>query len=244
MSTTYLYRHFGKDGALLYIGIASDENRRRKQHLKSSPWFCIVHTIEIEEWHSRELAERMETAAIIREKPIYNISDSTSPGNAKIKRDEIAKTKAFMDHKIHVKNRVHGKAGFIAEMYRRYITRFGCENEIISAGNGSGFLASIEKAEQLMAADRDRGIYWHCVSRFSGYSWWWNEVSFSGKTKKLWRSISYRASGCRRTFLSSHWKTQNKWELSKMGKAERIAKYLSMFWTADFKLKHRGYHEL
>ena len=244
MSTTYLYRHFDKEGVLLYIGIASDETRRRKQHLKSSPWFCIVHTIEVEEWHTRELAEKMETAAIIREKPIYNISDSTSPNEAKIKRDEIAKTKAFMAHKIHVKNRVYGKAGVVAEMYRKYITKFGCENEIISSSNGSGFLASIEKSEQLRAADISRGLYWYCVSRFSGYSWWWNEISFAGKAKKLWWNISYRTSGCRRTFLSNQWRNQNKWELSKMSKEGRIAKYYSMFCKADFKLKYRGYHEL
>ena len=159
--TTYLYRHFSKDGKLLYVGIAKNEMARRKQHMKKSPWFCIVHRIEVEEHPSRFDAELYENAAIRKENPIYNVMGSSNIGMAMKMRSEIKNTQYFAKHEIYLKSRVAGEAGIAALLYRKYLDRFGAENREIN-----------ERCE-LRSTDVARGVFWLSISYFSGYSWWW-----------------------------------------------------------------------
>lgn len=72
MSTT-LYRHFAKDGALLYVGISLSWPKRTKSHARGSQWFDQVERVEIERFPTREAAIEAERNAIKAEKPKYNI---------------------------------------------------------------------------------------------------------------------------------------------------------------------------
>ena len=69
---TALYRHFDKDGQLLYIGISLSHVARLAQHRDGSPWYEDIAHVTIE-WHETRVdAELAETKAIGREAPKYN----------------------------------------------------------------------------------------------------------------------------------------------------------------------------
>lgn len=69
---TALYRHFDSDGRLLYIGIASDPETRRKQHQRNSRWARLSDDMAVEWFTTRGEAEAAERAAIASERPIFN----------------------------------------------------------------------------------------------------------------------------------------------------------------------------
>jgi hypothetical protein len=72
--STALYRLFGADGELLYIGISDAFGRRWRDHAMSKPWWPDVRRQAID-WHpSREDAEAAEKAAIKAERPKYNVA--------------------------------------------------------------------------------------------------------------------------------------------------------------------------
>ena len=69
---TALYRHFDKDGQLLYVGISLSHVARLSQHRDGSPWYEDIAHVTIE-WHKTRVdAELAETTAIGREAPKYN----------------------------------------------------------------------------------------------------------------------------------------------------------------------------
>ncbi|CDZ89022.1 hypothetical protein ACQR3W_21915 [Rhodococcus ruber] len=70
---TVLYRHFGEDGTLLYIGIAYDPGARWLQHMDKT-WWHEVYSTRMEHFPDRESAEAAEKAAIIDERPMWNIN--------------------------------------------------------------------------------------------------------------------------------------------------------------------------
>src|SRR6267154_1953762 len=86
-----LYRHFSKDGKLLYIGITTHESGRRKQHQVEAKWFAEIANVEVVEFETREQAAEAERAAIASEAPLFNIESrrtlSKKP-EAGRKRDE------------------------------------------------------------------------------------------------------------------------------------------------------------
>lgn len=69
---TALYRHFAKDGALLYVGISLTPILRLKSHRKDSPWFREICRIEMEWFPSWTEAEEAERLAIQNEGPRCN----------------------------------------------------------------------------------------------------------------------------------------------------------------------------
>jgi excinuclease UvrABC nuclease subunit len=69
---TELYRHFDKDGRLLYVGIAMTAVKRASEHRRNSGWWGQIARIEIERFESRELALAAELEAIRAENPIHN----------------------------------------------------------------------------------------------------------------------------------------------------------------------------
>ena len=70
---TALYRLFGKDGDLLYVGISVRPFARWGEHSSSKAWISEVAEIRLE-WHlSRPAAEKAERSAILAENPLYNI---------------------------------------------------------------------------------------------------------------------------------------------------------------------------
>jgi hypothetical protein len=70
---THLYRHFNKDGALLYVGISINALCRLKRHEDVSSWFDEIHRVDIERFSSREAALTAECEAIKRETPLHNV---------------------------------------------------------------------------------------------------------------------------------------------------------------------------
>jgi predicted GIY-YIG superfamily endonuclease len=67
-----LYRHFDKDGKLLYVGISISVIQRLSQHRRSR-WFGEIASITIEKFPSRRDAARAEMVAIRKECPRFNI---------------------------------------------------------------------------------------------------------------------------------------------------------------------------
>ena len=70
---THLYRHFDKNGALLYVGISLSALNRLGQHCDHSAWYNSISRVEIETFEARELALEAEAKAIFNEKPKHNI---------------------------------------------------------------------------------------------------------------------------------------------------------------------------
>lgn len=70
---TCLYRHFDKDGRLLYVGIARDHQSRLKSHSRYSEWRYSIATVTLEYFSTREDAAKAEIRAIQTERPLHNI---------------------------------------------------------------------------------------------------------------------------------------------------------------------------
>lgn len=76
---TALYRMFGADGVLLYVGISLSPYSRWKNHAGEKDWIEQVATMTVE-WHdTREDALYFERCAIVDEGPLHNIQHSTGP---------------------------------------------------------------------------------------------------------------------------------------------------------------------
>jgi hypothetical protein len=75
-----LYRLFGTNDELLYVGITLSPAARLKEHSWRKPWWPEVQRHEIE-WHENwHAAAAAEQAAIEAEGPKYNISKRLDPG--------------------------------------------------------------------------------------------------------------------------------------------------------------------
>lgn len=78
---TSLYRHFDKNGELLYIGMAGDVEIRTKQHKRSVRGARIASTT-IKVYATRIKAAIAELQAIDKERPHHNVM----PGDEKRRR--------------------------------------------------------------------------------------------------------------------------------------------------------------
>lgn len=68
---TALYRHFDAEGALMYIGVTGDPERRLSEHVKAGKWPIASVSVEwILNTHGPVAVERR---AIIEENPKHNI---------------------------------------------------------------------------------------------------------------------------------------------------------------------------
>ena len=71
---TALYRLFGDEDILLYIGITDKFGTRWQQHARLQPWWPEVRRQTVE-WHpDRDAAEDAEEEAIRTERPRYNVT--------------------------------------------------------------------------------------------------------------------------------------------------------------------------
>jgi hypothetical protein len=68
-----LYRHFDKEGILLYVGISYNALTRLNQHKRTALWFKDIVNVTIEQFETRKEVEEAELIAIRTEKPKYNI---------------------------------------------------------------------------------------------------------------------------------------------------------------------------
>lgn len=69
----WLYRMYGKNNELLYIGISKSAFARFEQHSHTQPWINQVARWEREPYPSRAEALEAERTAIIQEHPKYNV---------------------------------------------------------------------------------------------------------------------------------------------------------------------------
>lgn len=76
---TALYRLFGREDDLLYIGIANDPDGRWLKHSQEKHWWPEVSRKTVEWFPKRIEAARSEEAAIPAERPRYNQMHSVVP---------------------------------------------------------------------------------------------------------------------------------------------------------------------
>ncbi len=72
-----LYRFYGSNDVLLYIGISRSFVKRRTWHKKKSRWYTMIEKTVTTEYPSQTEAEIAERKAIISERPAYNVQYST-----------------------------------------------------------------------------------------------------------------------------------------------------------------------
>ena len=74
-----VYRMYGQDGRLLYIGTTNSMTERLRVHRQATPWFgevlCLTSTVLAD----RSTALREEAEAIRTEQPFYNIRHTGRP---------------------------------------------------------------------------------------------------------------------------------------------------------------------
>lgn len=70
---TSLYRHFSADGSLLYVGVSLSWPMRTKAHSRGAEWFSQIAKVTLEHFPTREEALAAERAAIVSEKPKFNV---------------------------------------------------------------------------------------------------------------------------------------------------------------------------
>jgi hypothetical protein len=69
-----LYRHFDKDGNLLYVGISwTAIGRLMNGHRHGAHWFDRITRVEIEHFDSRTKALAAEKLALKNERPAFNV---------------------------------------------------------------------------------------------------------------------------------------------------------------------------
>lgn len=82
IGSTHLYRHWGEDGELLYVGISMSTLMRLSQHRADSEWFPEIAKVTIERFSTRAEALEAERKAIQTEGPRYNVIHK-GPGNVR-----------------------------------------------------------------------------------------------------------------------------------------------------------------
>ncbi len=78
---TTLYRLYGSDDTLLYVGISKHALTRIGQHARDKDWYGQVGRMEFEHFNTREEAAAAEVDAIHREAPIHNIAHNVGTGS-------------------------------------------------------------------------------------------------------------------------------------------------------------------
>jgi len=96
----YLYRHFDKDGKLLYVGIALSVIDRLRSHRGCSFWFHDISTITIEKFSTRKEVLDAEKIAIKNENPSHNIMHSLEKNKMSIR----AIRQELLDHAFGISN--------------------------------------------------------------------------------------------------------------------------------------------
>jgi predicted GIY-YIG superfamily endonuclease len=79
----YLYRAYGSQNQLLYIGISGNWSERLHAHEKTSEWMELADYVKLERYPTREAVEIAERQAIISEKPLFNKVHNMSYESAK-----------------------------------------------------------------------------------------------------------------------------------------------------------------
>jgi predicted GIY-YIG superfamily endonuclease len=70
---TSLYRHYDKEGRLLYVGISNNFMVRLAQHKGRSHWYWSISRVDVRHYRNRETAKMAEAQAIRIENPLHNV---------------------------------------------------------------------------------------------------------------------------------------------------------------------------
>ena len=68
-----VYRLYATNGALLYVGISNDVERRLSEHARTKHWWCYVDSVQVEQYQDRSGALNREAFVIRSEQPIFNV---------------------------------------------------------------------------------------------------------------------------------------------------------------------------
>jgi len=79
----YLYRAYGPQDQLLYVGISGNWSERLHSHERTSEWMELTDVVKIERYATREDVEKAERQAIVTEAPIFNKMHNLSFESAK-----------------------------------------------------------------------------------------------------------------------------------------------------------------
>lgn len=71
MKIYVIYRHFNKDGELLYVGCTGNVFSRTQQHLSGKNWYMEIFNITIEHFSNRKEALKAESIYQKTENPKY-----------------------------------------------------------------------------------------------------------------------------------------------------------------------------
>lgn len=97
---TQLYRHWDKDGNLLYVGISLSAIERLREHRARSSWFYQIACITVTTYETRHKAETAEDLAIVLEKPLHNVFIPAAPDYDVFDPEEAKVEKARMVQKL------------------------------------------------------------------------------------------------------------------------------------------------
>jgi DNA-binding XRE family transcriptional regulator len=76
---TAVYRYYGADGSLIYVGVSHSPLARHGSHCGKAPWANQVETIKIKWYPTAYEALLEEWTAITQEKPAQNKSRPSTP---------------------------------------------------------------------------------------------------------------------------------------------------------------------
>lgn len=110
-SKTALYRLYGGDGRLLYIGISDQLGTRWEQHLRSKPWWPEVQRMTSEWYADRGTAAVAEIAAIEREHPTYNIRHAGGPTTVAVSVRDVERLAASVEQMQRALSKFEGNLG-------------------------------------------------------------------------------------------------------------------------------------
>jgi predicted GIY-YIG superfamily endonuclease len=68
----WLYRCWGSDGRLLYVGVTNSYSQRLCHHRARTPWWPTVAEVSTASYPNRHTALNAEALAIKAERPIHN----------------------------------------------------------------------------------------------------------------------------------------------------------------------------
>lgn len=78
-----LYRFFDREDRLLYVGVSLSAAHRASQHRADKAWWPDVARMDVEHHNAdRQSIEALERAAIIAERPLYNVIHNTTTSGA------------------------------------------------------------------------------------------------------------------------------------------------------------------
>lgn len=99
---TSLYRHFGKSGELLYIGISLSVVHRLSQHVDSAAWATKIAKVTVEYFPTRQRALDAERNAIMAERPKYNKVHNTANDNRKAPKNIKAQARSMRSGRLGI----------------------------------------------------------------------------------------------------------------------------------------------